>query len=222
MCRIEAFESILGQHVLANHLDQISIAEIEEIVNREALRPYTRHQISLILEVCSFDNYEINLMILPENKWTFWWFEAFLAWATWNHQYRNFHNIAVLLVLILAYFFLNRECRIPTELWSGMELFELFSQEIFFCLEVYHDGDKLSCAPGRSLHPHYPPTTVCLTLCTVVSEHISLHESNLWKTALFIILFPMNESHSNSVFVCPSSLHYPVSSGIFCQDMTKG
>ncbi|CAL9039492.1 DNA replication licensing factor MCM3 [Musa acuminata AAA Group] len=48
--RIEAFESILGQHVLANHLDQISISEIEQIVNREAVRPYTRHQISLILE----------------------------------------------------------------------------------------------------------------------------------------------------------------------------
>lgn len=68
MCRIEAFESILGQHVLANHLDQISISEIEQIVNREAVRPYTRHQISLILEVCGFDNSEINLMILPENK----------------------------------------------------------------------------------------------------------------------------------------------------------
>ncbi|WOL13694.1 DNA replication licensing factor MCM 1 [Canna indica] len=35
-CRIEAFESILGQHVMANHLDQISIVEIEQLVNKEA------------------------------------------------------------------------------------------------------------------------------------------------------------------------------------------
>ncbi|XP_010905758.1 DNA replication licensing factor MCM3 [Elaeis guineensis] len=48
--RIETFESILGQHVLANHLDQISIAEVEEVVNREAAAPYTRPQITSILE----------------------------------------------------------------------------------------------------------------------------------------------------------------------------
>ncbi|XP_072973040.1 DNA replication licensing factor MCM3 [Typha angustifolia] len=48
--RIETFESILGQHVLANHLDQISIAEIEQLVNREAAAPYTRRQVSSILE----------------------------------------------------------------------------------------------------------------------------------------------------------------------------
>ncbi|WOL13625.1 DNA replication licensing factor MCM3 [Canna indica] len=48
--RIEAFESILDQHVLANHLDQTSIAEIEQLVNREATMPYTRRQISSILE----------------------------------------------------------------------------------------------------------------------------------------------------------------------------
>ncbi|KAG0469228.1 hypothetical protein HPP92_018556 [Vanilla planifolia] len=48
--RIEAFESILGQHVLANHLDQISISEVELIVNREAPAPYTRPQVESILE----------------------------------------------------------------------------------------------------------------------------------------------------------------------------
>lgn len=47
------FESILGQHVLANHLDQISIAEVEEVVNREAAAPYSRLQITSILEVRS-------------------------------------------------------------------------------------------------------------------------------------------------------------------------
>lgn len=97
-----------------------------------------------------------------------------------------------------------------------MELFELFSQEILHCLEVHHDGDKLSSAPGRSLHPHYPPT-VYLTLCTVVSEHISLHEPNV-EDCPVQYPFPVNESHSNSVFVCPSSLHYPVSSGIFLSE----
>ncbi|CAA6670084.1 unnamed protein product [Spirodela intermedia] len=48
--RIETFESILGQHVLANHVDQISIADIEQLVNREAPAPYTKRQISSILE----------------------------------------------------------------------------------------------------------------------------------------------------------------------------
>uniref|UniRef100_A0A1D1YJK2 DNA replication licensing factor MCM3 n=1 Tax=Anthurium amnicola TaxID=1678845 RepID=A0A1D1YJK2_9ARAE len=48
--RIEAFESILAQHVITNHLDQISISDIEQLVNREAAIPYTRHQISAILE----------------------------------------------------------------------------------------------------------------------------------------------------------------------------
>jgi DNA replication licensing factor MCM3 len=48
--RIEAFEAILGQHVLANHLDQISIDEIEQTVNREAAAPYNRRQVEFILE----------------------------------------------------------------------------------------------------------------------------------------------------------------------------
>ncbi|XP_042440568.1 DNA replication licensing factor MCM3-like [Zingiber officinale] len=48
--RIEAFEAILGQHVMLNHLDQISIDEIEGLVNRETTNRYTRRQISFILE----------------------------------------------------------------------------------------------------------------------------------------------------------------------------
>ena len=41
MCRMEAFEAILGQHVLANHVDQMSIDEVEQTVN----------QVEFILEV---------------------------------------------------------------------------------------------------------------------------------------------------------------------------
>ncbi|KAG2626819.1 DNA replication licensing factor MCM3 homolog 2-like [Panicum virgatum] len=48
--RIEAFEAILGQHVLANHVDQISIDDIEQTVNRESAAPYTRRQVEFILE----------------------------------------------------------------------------------------------------------------------------------------------------------------------------
>ncbi|KAG0518512.1 hypothetical protein BDA96_09G182200 [Sorghum bicolor] len=48
--RIEAFEAILGQHVLASHVDQMSIDEIEQTVNRESTAPYTRSQVEFILE----------------------------------------------------------------------------------------------------------------------------------------------------------------------------
>ena len=51
ICRIEAFEAILGQHVLANHVDQMSIDDIEQTVNRESAAPYTRRQVEFILEV---------------------------------------------------------------------------------------------------------------------------------------------------------------------------
>ncbi|KAG8094469.1 hypothetical protein GUJ93_ZPchr0012g20337 [Zizania palustris] len=48
--RIEAFEAILGQHVLANHIDRISIDDIEQTVNKEAAAPYNRQQVEFILE----------------------------------------------------------------------------------------------------------------------------------------------------------------------------
>lgn len=51
MCRMEAFEAILGQHVLANHVDQMSIDEVEQTVNRDAAVAYTRGQVEFILEV---------------------------------------------------------------------------------------------------------------------------------------------------------------------------
>ena len=46
-CRIEAFEVILGKHVLANHVDQMSTDEDEQSINRESTAPYTRSQIVL-------------------------------------------------------------------------------------------------------------------------------------------------------------------------------
>ncbi|PKA54358.1 DNA replication licensing factor MCM3 like 1 [Apostasia shenzhenica] len=48
--RIETFETILGQHVLANHLDQISISEVERLANRDSSASYTRREVELILE----------------------------------------------------------------------------------------------------------------------------------------------------------------------------
>ncbi|KAM3404739.1 hypothetical protein ACQJBY_007690 [Aegilops geniculata] len=48
--RMEAFEAILGQHVLANHVDQMSIDEVEQTVNRDAAVAYTRGQVEFILE----------------------------------------------------------------------------------------------------------------------------------------------------------------------------
>nr|ACF80527.1 unknown [Zea mays] len=50
LARMEAFEAFLGQHVLANHIDQMSIDEIEQVVNRESTAPYTRSQVEFILE----------------------------------------------------------------------------------------------------------------------------------------------------------------------------
>jgi hypothetical protein len=37
--------------VLANHLDQISINEVVQTVNRESAAPYTTRQVETILEV---------------------------------------------------------------------------------------------------------------------------------------------------------------------------
>lgn len=51
VCRINAFETILGRHVLENHLDNILVADIEQIVNREADVPYSQAQVMSVLEV---------------------------------------------------------------------------------------------------------------------------------------------------------------------------
>uniref|UniRef100_A0A5B7C825 DNA replication licensing factor MCM3 n=1 Tax=Davidia involucrata TaxID=16924 RepID=A0A5B7C825_DAVIN len=48
--RIEAFNSLLGQHVRVHHLDRISIADIETVVNAGAAVPYSRAEIIFLLE----------------------------------------------------------------------------------------------------------------------------------------------------------------------------
>ncbi|KAJ0969138.1 hypothetical protein J5N97_022015 [Dioscorea zingiberensis] len=48
--RLQIFESILGQHVTSNHLSQISIADIEHIVNQQADDHFTSRQILSMLE----------------------------------------------------------------------------------------------------------------------------------------------------------------------------
>lgn len=49
--RVEAFGSIFGQHMRTNHLDLISITDIEQVVNAGAVGPYTRVEIVSLLEV---------------------------------------------------------------------------------------------------------------------------------------------------------------------------
>ncbi|KAA8519521.1 hypothetical protein F0562_013777 [Nyssa sinensis] len=48
--RIEAFNSLLGQHVGVHHLDRISIADIETVVNAGAAVPYSREEVIFLLE----------------------------------------------------------------------------------------------------------------------------------------------------------------------------
>ena len=50
-CRIEAFNSLFGQHMRANHLDLISVADIENVVNSGADFHYARTEIMFLLEV---------------------------------------------------------------------------------------------------------------------------------------------------------------------------
>ncbi|XP_026399734.1 DNA replication licensing factor MCM3 homolog 2-like [Papaver somniferum] len=54
--RIEAFGSVFGQHMRANHLDLISIADIENVVNAGAAVQYTRLEIVTLLERLQEDN----------------------------------------------------------------------------------------------------------------------------------------------------------------------
>ncbi|XP_059665090.1 DNA replication licensing factor MCM3 homolog 2 [Cornus florida] len=48
--RIEAFNSLLGQHVRVHHLDRMSIADIETVMNTGAAVPYSRAEIMYLLE----------------------------------------------------------------------------------------------------------------------------------------------------------------------------
>lgn len=50
-CRIEAFNSLFGQHMRSNRLDQIPIADIEDVINRGAGSTYSSADVLLLLEV---------------------------------------------------------------------------------------------------------------------------------------------------------------------------
>lgn len=50
-CRMEAFNSVFGQHMRANRLDLITITELEEIVNTGTDAHYSRAEITFLLEV---------------------------------------------------------------------------------------------------------------------------------------------------------------------------
>ncbi|KAL2343669.1 hypothetical protein Fmac_004954 [Flemingia macrophylla] len=54
--RIEAFNSLFGQHMRANRLDLISISDIEDVINRGAHSPYSAADIQLLLERLQDDN----------------------------------------------------------------------------------------------------------------------------------------------------------------------
>lgn len=54
-CRIEAFNSLFGQHMRANRLDLISIADIENAVNSVSVVRYSRTEIISLLEVQYFN-----------------------------------------------------------------------------------------------------------------------------------------------------------------------
>ncbi|CAO2842215.1 unnamed protein product [Amaranthus hypochondriacus] len=61
--RVEAFDSILGQHMRANHLDVISIAEVDRVINAEAATSYSRAEIMFLLERLQTNN---RLMIVDD------------------------------------------------------------------------------------------------------------------------------------------------------------
>ncbi|GAU47378.1 hypothetical protein TSUD_83110, partial [Trifolium subterraneum] len=59
--RIEAFNTLFGQHMRANRLDLISITDIEDVINRGAGSTYSSADILLLLEKLQEDN---RLMIV--------------------------------------------------------------------------------------------------------------------------------------------------------------
>ncbi|XP_057536568.1 DNA replication licensing factor MCM3 homolog 2 [Amaranthus tricolor] len=61
--RVEAFDSILGQHMRANHLDVISIVDIDRVINAEAATSYSRAEIMFLLERLQTNN---RLMIVDD------------------------------------------------------------------------------------------------------------------------------------------------------------
>ena len=56
-CRIEAFNSLFGQHMRSNRLEVISIDDIENAVNTRADVSYSRAEITSLLEASFFNIY---------------------------------------------------------------------------------------------------------------------------------------------------------------------
>ncbi|KAL9232259.1 hypothetical protein vseg_007387 [Gypsophila vaccaria] len=61
--RIEAFDTILGQHMRANHLDTIRISDIDNLMNAGPANNYSRPEIMSLLERLQADN---RLMIVDD------------------------------------------------------------------------------------------------------------------------------------------------------------
>ncbi|KAK0579551.1 hypothetical protein LWI29_027895 [Acer saccharum] len=61
--RVEAFNTLFGQHMRANRLDLINIADLEEVVNTGSDARYSRAEIMLLLEKLQDDN---RLMIADD------------------------------------------------------------------------------------------------------------------------------------------------------------
>ncbi|KAL5731836.1 DNA helicase [Ranunculus cassubicifolius] len=54
--RMKAFEDVFGKHMMAKHLEQISISDIEQVVNMGGAGHYTRAEIVIMLEGLQRDN----------------------------------------------------------------------------------------------------------------------------------------------------------------------
>ncbi|KAK4770835.1 hypothetical protein SAY87_031367 [Trapa incisa] len=54
--RVKAFNTIFGQHMRANRLDIISVADIEKVINNVSVIPYSKEQMTSLLEKLQNDN----------------------------------------------------------------------------------------------------------------------------------------------------------------------
>ncbi|KAL6333322.1 hypothetical protein AAG906_028506 [Vitis piasezkii] len=61
--RVEAFDSVFGQHIRANHVDLISIADVEKVVNSGAAVQYSRAEILFLLKRLE----DVNRLMIDDN-----------------------------------------------------------------------------------------------------------------------------------------------------------
>ncbi|RVX10796.1 DNA replication licensing factor MCM3-like 1 [Vitis vinifera] len=61
--RVEAFDSVFGQHIRANHVDLISIADVEKVVNSGAPVQYSRAEILFLLKRLE----DVNRLMIDDN-----------------------------------------------------------------------------------------------------------------------------------------------------------